>query len=360
MQDPAEILLRHPGRPVAAPRLLALALTLATPAAMAAPTAAPEYGGQDVLRLSNGEHDLTPCKVNWTSKDGKLYCFSSDNTKRQFLQNPTLYLQRADDFIAANDVQSTEQAMQSYDSEDAKTLVNGIIQHNLATNGGLYAITDPLDGRHLKLAYDGIDFTRTIDGYGFFPDVDFHDPANKDKRYVIDFWVVPRHGQLVVQETRIYKSPQNIDGKWQAIERLPIPWWWIPAQEHPGKVAVARGWQIMSAIEANAAEKTKQDGGVFKIKDDKTGKTLDLVFIDTHQPVRQLDSNGHYFACTDFRESGSGHKVYDIDFWLQKQKDGTMKVTHAKVHKVPEFKDGHWIEVPRYSWKDLGDSHVVP
>jgi len=27
---------------------------------------------------------------------------------------------------------------------------------------------------------------------------------------------------------------------------------------------------------------------------------------------------------------------------------------------VPELKDGQWVQVPRYEWKDLGASHVVP
>ena len=40
--------------------------------------------------------------------------------------------------------------------------------------------------------------------------------------------------------------------------------------------------------------------------------------------------------------------------------NGKMAVDQTKVHKVPELKDGQWIQVPRYDWKDLGDSHVVP
>jgi len=27
---------------------------------------------------------------------------------------------------------------------------------------------------------------------------------------------------------------------------------------------------------------------------------------------------------------------------------------------VPELKSGQWIQVPRYEWKDIGNSHVVP
>ncbi len=38
-----------------------------------------------------------------------------------------------------------------------------------ASDGGIFALQDPLTGEQLKLVYDDIDFTRTIDGYGFFP-----------------------------------------------------------------------------------------------------------------------------------------------------------------------------------------------
>jgi hypothetical protein len=81
--------------------------------------------------------------------------------------------------------------------------------------------------------------------------------------------------------------------------------------------------------------------------------------VDTHQPVRQLDSDGHYFACTDFRVVGTKSEIYDIDFWVT-DKNGAMSVDQAKVHKVPELKEGQWVQVPRYEWKDLGTSHVVP
>jgi hypothetical protein len=37
-----------------------------------------------------------------------------------------------------------------------------------------------------------------------------------------------------------------------------------------------------------------------------------------------------------------------------------MTVDQTKVHKVPELKHGQWIQVPRYDWKDLRDSQVVP
>jgi len=102
--------------------------------------------------------------------------------------------------------------MQYFDSGDAETVVKALIAETLKTNNGVFPLDDPLHGDHLKLSFDAIDFTRTIDGYGFFPDVKFHDAADAQKRYLIDFWVLPTLGQLAVQEIRIYKEPLQSDG----------------------------------------------------------------------------------------------------------------------------------------------------
>ena len=85
------------------------------------------------------------------------------------------------------------------------------------------------------------------------------------------------------------------------------------------------------------------------------GDTLEL---DLPGVGRDLD-DGHYFACTDFRVAGTKDQIYDIDFWVN-DKDGTLSVEQTKVHKVPELKDGQNVQVPRYEWKDVGSSHVVP
>ena len=125
-------------------------------------------------------------------------------------------------------------------------------------------------------------------------------------------------------------------------------------------MAAKRSWEVMSGGRRwKRCAPQATNNGVFKLKDDKTGKVLKLEFVDTHQPIRQLDENGHYFACTDFRVVGTKDQIYDIDFWVT-DKDGTMTVEQTKVHKVPELKDGQWVQVPRYEWKDLGSSHVVP
>jgi hypothetical protein len=249
--------------------------------------------------------------------------------------------------------------MQDFSGSDAEALVKTTITAKTKGTNGVFLLDDPLNGEHLKLIYDDVDFTRTIDGYGFFPDVKFHDQQDAQKKYLIDFWVLPEQGQLTVQEVRIYKEPFKADGKWTTMARQPVPWWWIPASEHPGHLATKRGWEVMSAVEQDATQESLKNGGVFKLKDDKTGEILNLEFVDTHQPVRQLDNDGHYFACTDFRVVGTKDQIYDIDFWVS-DKDGKMVVDQTKVHKVPEQKGGQWIQVPRYEWKDLGTSHVVP
>ncbi len=322
-------------------------------------TADAQFGGQCVEALAGGHHTMTDCSVNWTDKDGKLYCFKDAAAKTAFIADPAQTLERARSFIAAGNVQSTEEAMQNFEGGDAETLIRRYVQNKIAADGGVFALEDPLTGESLKLIYDDIDFTRTIDGYGFFPDVKFHDQKDPQKKYLIDFWVVPQGGQLQVQETRIYKAPMEVEGAWKQVTRQPVPWWWIPASEHPGHVAQKRGWEVMSAVEQDILKQSLKDKGVFNLKDDKTGKDLQLSFVDTHQPVRQLDDNGHYFACTDFRAVGTKDQIYDVDFWLS-EKNGAMTVDQVRVHKVPELKDGQWIQVPRYSFKDLGDSHVVP
>jgi YHS domain-containing protein len=338
--------------------LLAL-LPCAVLAADSPPATQPQFGGQCVEGLAQGRHVMTNCALTWTDKDGKVYCFSSESAQKAFLADPNQNLQKARDFIAASSVDSTEKAMQYFDSSDAETLVKGVITQSAQANGGVFPYEDPLSGAQLRLVFDGVDFTRTIDGYGFFPDVKFHDQADEQKRYLIDFWVAPADGQLKVQEVRIYKEPVKSDKTWTLMARTPIPWWWIPASEHPGKVANKRGWEVMSAVEQGALAQAAKNNGVFMLKDDKTGQMLKLEFIDTHQPIRQLDDNGHYFACTDFRVVGTKDQIYDIDFWVT-DKDGNLSIEQTKVHKVPELTDGQWVQVPRYEWKELGSSHVVP
>ena len=98
--------------------------------------------------------------------------------------------------------------------------------------------------------------------------------------------------------------------------------------EHPGDMEVTRAWQVMSAIHGYIATHKDKDGNL-EIKDDKTGETLPLEFVEIHQPVRHLKKEGEYFACTDFRKPGSQDEYYDIDFWVN-QKTGKLEDAQMK------------------------------
>ena len=102
---------------------LSWALPDRVPAADAAASPPREFGGQCTEALAEGQHVATNCKTTWTDKDGKVYCFSNDGAKKSFLENPAENLQRARAFMAAGNVESTEQAMQNFTGTDAEALV---------------------------------------------------------------------------------------------------------------------------------------------------------------------------------------------------------------------------------------------
>src|SRR6516165_10532683 len=148
------------------------------------------------------------------------------------------------------------------------------------------------------------------------------------------------------------KTTENIQkAREPMITRMPVAWWWLPVQEHPGSTEVTRAWHVMSAIHNYIATHKDKDGNL-EIKDDKTGENLPLEFVEIHQPVRHLKKEGEYFACTDFRKPGSQDEYYDIDFWVN-QKTGKLEVDNVKVHKVPVQQDGVWTQVPRYNFEGM-------
>ena len=81
-----------------------------------------------------------------------------------------------------------------------------------------------------------------------------------------------------------------------------------------------------------------------------SGKTLKLQFVKIHDPVRKIEGQG-YFACTDFKIVGDkSGKLYDLDFWLKPDKDGSLKVYKEKIHKHPAQKAGKWVKKARYTF----------
>lgn len=318
-----------------------------------------EFGGQCAMGLAQGEHVATDCTQKWTGSDGKTYCFSDAAAKKRFLEDPQGNLERAREFVAVSEVDATGKLMDHYKSDEIQDFVKGIIAKTATANGGVFPFTDPVTGEQLKLIFDKVDFVRTLHGYGFFPDVVFHAQDTPAKTYLIDFWVKPEGAKLVVFDTRIYKAPRREGTSWTLAARQPIPWWWIPASEHPGKTEQARGWEVMSAVEEDIVAQRAKDNGVFKMKDPKTGEELKLDFVGTHQPVRRLQQDGRFFACTDFRKEGTKDQFYDVDFWVN-EKNGKMTVDEVRLHKVPQKQaDGSYVQVPRYNFDDM-KFEVVP
>jgi YHS domain-containing protein len=319
----------------------------------------PEFSGQCAMALAEGKSDPTDCSIKWTAADGKVYCFGSESSKKRFLEDPQGNIERARSFVAASEVDITTERMQHYESGDVQTFVSGVIADTTSKNGGVYPFFDPVSGQHLKLAFDHVDFVRTLAGYGFFPDVAFNAQDNPAKHYLIDFWIKPTSDKLEIIDTRIYKAPKQDGTGWILQTRQPIPWWWIPASEHPGKTEQTRGWEVMSAVEEDIVKRRTKNHGTVKLTDAKTGEQVDLDFIGTHQPVRRLQQDGRYFMCTDFRKAGTTDQYYDIDFWVTEH-GGKMTVDDVKVHKVPEKQqDGSFTQVPRYTFDDL-KFNVVP
>ncbi|MGE0025132.1 MAG: hypothetical protein AB7S70_16050, partial [Hyphomicrobium sp.] len=208
----------------------------------------PEFGGECLMGLAEGKRIKTTCKVTWSDSDGKTYCFSTEDAKANFLNDPATYLQKAKEHFAAAEVEGTASNMVHFTSDDAQAFTDAYIKAQSDKNGGVFQLNDAMLGQTLALKLVKIDFVRTLHGYGFFPDVLFAAADTPDKTYLVDFWVKPRNGKLELMDARVYKAPRKEGDKWVMMTRQPKPWWWIPASEHPGESEQKRGWEIMSAI----------------------------------------------------------------------------------------------------------------
>ncbi|MFA5950882.1 MAG: hypothetical protein WC807_11440 [Hyphomicrobium sp.] len=320
--------------------------------------AEPELDGLCAMGLAEGKRIRTDCSINWTAPDGKVFCFGNADSREVFLKDPARNIEKAREQFSLSEPPAGADDMGRYAAEDVTKFVEETIKTAADKSAGLFAVNDAMLGQTLTLKFEKVDFVRTLHGYGFFPNIIFTDQDIPEKKYQIDFWVRPRGGKLDIVDVRVYKAPRKEGERWVQITRQPKPWWWIPASEHPGESEVKRGWEIMSALHEHITVERAKGGGVYKIKDDKTGEELAMEFVGIHQPVRKLKEDGRFFACTDFRKAGSKDEYYDIDFWLDAA-SGTVKVGDVRVHKVPMLEDGNFIQMPRYSF-DAKTFDVVP
>jgi hypothetical protein len=56
------------------------------------------------------------------------------------------------------------------------------------TKDGAFVFRDPKLNADLHLIFDQIKNVRGMEGYGWFPNVNFHDKDEPKKKYAIDFW----------------------------------------------------------------------------------------------------------------------------------------------------------------------------
>jgi YHS domain-containing protein len=332
-----------------------------TPAA----TSKGEFDNSCAMGLASGQIVKTDCSVNWTTPDGKVYCFSTEASKEAFLKNPAENIQKAKEFFLAKDLtkdnaaasavsgQPTSEAAakpsKEFTEEDVNKRVDEVIAER--SKDGAFVFHDPKLDADLNLLFDQIKIVRGMEGYGWFANVIFHDKDEAKKQYAIDFWLKPEGDKLTLMDIRVQKGPKQDGDSYYMVTRMPVAWWWLPVQEHPGDMEVTRAWQVMSAIH-NYIATHKNESGALEVKDDKTGETVPLDFVEIHQPVRHLKKEGEYFVCTDFRKPGSKDEYYDIDFWVN-QKGGKLSVDNVKIHKVPVQEDGIWTQVPRYTFEGM-------
>jgi YHS domain-containing protein len=57
-----------------------------------------EFDDQCTMGLATQKNMPTDCSINWTSDDGKTYCFGSEEHKAAFLKDPAGNLKKAQGF----------------------------------------------------------------------------------------------------------------------------------------------------------------------------------------------------------------------------------------------------------------------
>jgi YHS domain-containing protein len=312
------------------------------------PVPAHEFEDSCAMGLADGQMVSTDCSVNWTDEDGKVYCFSSESSKSAFLKDPAGNIAKAKKFLEEQQAKA-DAGDKVFTDKDVNARVKEVLDER--SKDGTFVFHDPKLDADLPLVFEEIKIVRGMEGYGWFANVIFHDKDEPKKQYALDFWFKPEGQNLTLMEIRVQKGPKRDGDGYFMITRLPVAWWWLPVQEHPGSIEGARAWQVMAAINDYIIENKDEDGNI-TIKDDKTGEDLKLQFVEMHRPVRHLKKEGDFFACTDFRKPGSKDEYYDIDFWVD-EKTGKLKVNNVKVHKVPVLEDGIWTQVDRYTFEGM-------
>lgn len=248
---------------------------------------------------------------------------------------------------------ATSMAAHEFTSADVKAKIEELIAAKVKEGGGVFKFKDEKTGQEVALEFVNVRVIRGIKGHGYFGSVDFRVQGEPEKVYDLDFWVKDIEDRLVLMDIKTHRYPQKEGDTWVQVRTDPLPWWWAVAQEHPGETEEKKAWEIKAAMHEHIAQKTRDGGGAFKYKDEKTGENLVLEFVKIHDPITKTKQG--YFACTDFRVKAEPEKVYDLDFWVN-PKDGKLVVTETRIHKEPKKEGSGWVKKPRYNF--VGDQPV--
>lgn len=114
---------------------------------------------------------------------------------------------------------------------------------------------------------------------------------------------------------------------------------------------------VKAKIEEIIAAKVKEGGGVFKLRDERTGEDVPLEFVRLRF-IRGITGHG-YFGSVDFRVQGEPEKLYDIDFWVKPVEDRLVLVD-IKTHRYPKKEGNEWVQVrtdPLPWWWAVAQEH---
>src|SRR6476660_9304092 len=99
--------------------------------------------------------------------------------------------------------------------DDANAAVKKVIDER--TKDGAFVFRDPKLNADLHLVYEQVKVVRGMEGYGWFPDVIFHDKDEPKKRYAIDFWFKPDGKDLKLMDIRVRGGPKQEGDSWVMI-----------------------------------------------------------------------------------------------------------------------------------------------
>lgn len=227
---------------------------------------------------------------------------------------------------------AADAALREFSDEEVTAAVKLVIAER--SKDGIFSFTDVRTGDQLSLVLDNVRVVRGLPGFGWFPNVSFHDRAITAKKYVLDFWLRPHNDRLKLAAIRLHKAPKADGAGWMSITRPPLAWWWLPTMERASAVAGVPAWEIMGAIHAHIADSAH--GDTLELAD-ATGERVALQLVDIEQPVGRSKTDGRYFACAELRKIGNEPGFYSSAYWFDAK---TKRVSAGIVKKLDAASTG--------------------